>query len=56
MTLEPLVLQNTKTGQIHRVENLTEFSKITGLTQNAYFNLLSGKGSIRCWESLKLFN
>ena len=55
MTLEPLVLQNTKTGEIHRVTNASEFTKLTGQRQKYYHLMLfAGLKSMNEWDNLKL--
>lgn len=55
MTLEPLVLQNTLTGQIHRVKNVYEFKQLTGLDQRQYdLMLFKGLQSVNNWDNLKL--
>lgn len=55
MTLEPLVLQNTQTGQIHRVCNASEFVKLTGLGSQHYLLMLfKGLQKANEWDNLKL--
>lgn len=55
MTLEPLALQNMKTGQIYRVKNDYEFKRLTGLDQHTYdLMLFKGLQSVNNWDNLKL--